>query len=100
MSLVLQGKIINTFKSNSGKDPETGAIREGKDKIQVMSSMPMESGENRLELIDLSCNDLAAFKPFLNKNVSFPVGVTAMGGNAYLYVPKGSVPTELKGQVQ
>jgi hypothetical protein len=96
MSLHMIGKLINTFKANDSIDPETREKRDGKSKIQIMSSMPMESGEQRLELIDLSCHDIAAFKPLLNKNISFAVGVTAMGGNAYLYVPKGITPVEVK----
>lgn len=97
MSMVtMTGRLVNTFKANDGKDPETGAIREGKDKIQVMGAMPMESGEARMQLIDLTCNELPLFKPLQGKNISFPVSATAMGGNLYWFIPKGSKPVSIE----
>jgi hypothetical protein len=97
--LEMTGRLVNTFKANDSIDPSTGEKRIGKHKVQVMGFNPLESGENRMELQDLSCPDIEVFKPFLQKEIRFEVGIAAMGGNVYLYVPKGAIPYVPKGAI-
>lgn len=93
MSMItMQGKLINTFQANSRVNRETGAVEAGKHKIQVMGQMPMESGETRLEMHDLTCNDLNSFKPLVGKTIRFALGIMSSGDNTILYIPRGTLP--------
>lgn len=93
--IVMQGQIINMFKSNDGVDRETGAVRPGKFKIQIMGKMPLMSGESQLQMHDLSCPEPEVFKPFQNKWIQCPLGIMSSGDSTILYIPKGSKPIEI-----
>lgn len=95
MSLQIVGKLVNQFKANDSIDPDTKAVRPGKHKIQIMGQSPLESGENRLELIELSVPDKSQFVNFLDKQVVVPVRLSCMNGNIYYSVPAGSSITEV-----
>jgi hypothetical protein len=98
--LQLLGKIVNVAKDNDSIDRETGEKRTGKFKVQIMGANPLESGEQKLVLIDVSTEYPAPFKPFLNKTVVLPVRASAFANNVYFSCPAGFVPTEAKGQAQ
>lgn len=97
MSMItMEGKLINTFKANNRTDTATGVVTEGKHKVQIMGHMPMESGESRLEMHDLTCNDIAAFKAFAGKTIRFPLGIMFSENNTILYIPRGAKPEVVK----
>lgn len=97
MSMItMEGKLINTFQANSRTDTATGVVTPGKMKIQIMGQMPMESGENRLEMHDLSCNDISAFKPLVGKTIRFALGIMSSDNNTILFIPRGSKPEIVK----
>lgn len=91
----IKGQIVNIFKANDGVDRETGAIRPGKTKIQIMGKMPLQSGESQLQMHDLSCNEPELFKAFQGKWVAFAIGIMSAGDNTILYIPKGAKPVEI-----
>jgi hypothetical protein len=90
--ITMQGRVINVFQANPRTDRETGVITPGKHKIQVMGNMPMQSGENRFEMHDLTVHELEAFKPFVGKEVRFALGIMSSGDQTILYIPKGTTP--------
>ncbi|WP_139306168.1 hypothetical protein [Methylomonas sp. LWB] len=93
MSMItMQGKLINTYQANSRVDQATGLVTQGKHKIQIMGHMPMESGESRLEMHDLTCNDLETFKPLQGKTIRFALGIMSSGDNTILFIPRGTKP--------
>lgn len=90
--ITMEGRLINTYKANSRIDKETGKVIEGKEKIQIMGQMPMESGEFRNEMHDLTCHDLNAFKQYQGKTIRFALGIMSAGDNTILFLPKGTKP--------
>jgi hypothetical protein len=96
--ITMQGQLVNTYKANNRTDRDTGVITEGKMKIQVMGHNPMESGDKRLEMHDLTCNDIAAFKPFTGKYIRFELGIMSSENNTILYIPRGAQPVEIKAE--
>ena len=45
------------------------------------------------QLIDLTCHDVSSFEPYVNEEISFPVGVVALAKNqAVFFIPKGAKP--------
>lgn len=93
--LTMTGILLNVFKTPlSQKD---GKEFGGNYKIQVLGSVDLQNGENKKQLIDLTCHDIDAFEPYEGTEISFPVGVVAMAKNqAVFFIPKGAKP-ELGG---
>lgn len=93
--LTMTGTLLNVFKTPlSQKD---GKEFGGNYKIQVLGSVDLQNGENKKQLIDLTCHDIDAFEPYEGTEISFPVGVVAMAKNqAVFFIPKGAKP-ELGG---
>lgn len=95
--LVMTGQLINTFQTPSG-------VRDGKEyggsfKIQVLGAVPLQNGETKNQLIDLTCHEIDSFEKFTGQVISFPVGVVAMAKNqAVFYIPKGAKPMLGGGQ--
>ena len=96
--LTMTGTLLNVFKQpiSQGKD---GKEFGGNYKIQVLGSVDLQNGENKKQLIDLTCHDINEFEKFEGQEISFPVGVVAMAKNqAVFFIPKGAKP-ELGGLV-
>ena len=53
------------------------------------------------QLIDLTCHDVSSFEPYVNEEISFPVGVVALAKNqAVFFILKGAKPEFGGGEVQ
>lgn len=93
--IIMKGQIVNIFKANDGVDRETGAVRPGKHKIQIMGKMPLISGESQLQMHDMSVPEVDAFKAFQGKWIEIPLGIMSSGDNTIFYIPKGAKPVEI-----
>lgn len=90
--LTMEGQFINAYKANDYTNKETGETTIGANKVQIMGQVPVASGEDKAELITLSCHDIAAFKPLAGKKIKFAVGVMASGKDVIYFIPKGTKP--------
>ncbi len=94
--ITVKGQFINMFQANSSTDRESGEIRPGAKKIQIIGKMPLESGESQMALRDFSCKEPDVFKAFQGKWIEFAIGMMATErGDVILYIPKGAKPIEI-----
>lgn len=82
--LTLVGQVVNVFETPKGTDKE-GREYGGAHKVQLMSETYLKNGERRAELVDLTVDDPRAFREFLGKRVTMPVGVMAKGSSLIFY---------------
>ncbi|WP_406918692.1 hypothetical protein, partial [Staphylococcus aureus] len=87
--LSMTGQLLNVFENPRGVTKE-GREYGGNYKIQVLGAVTLQNGETKNDLVDLTCHDIAAFRPLLGQRISFPIGVMSMGKNqTVFFIPKG-----------
>lgn len=90
--LELTGTICNIFKTAAGVGKD-GKSYDEKDRVQLLGEMSLPNGGVKVELVNLSVDDVTPYLQFEDKRVRVPVGV--MGGNGRtvtFFVRKGSKP--------
>jgi hypothetical protein len=92
----ITGKVLNVY-DRVVTDKETGKA-ETKAKVQILGDMPVPGGDSRFEMVDLTCETQADFRPYLGKSVSVGMGVFSPAkGQVVFYIPKGAKPQEVVG---
>lgn len=87
----ITGEVKNVFFQQGGTDKETGEVKEGSHKVQVLGEMPVKGGGSRFDLVTLSIPEGLDFKPHLNRTIRFPLGFFAPAkGTIVYFIPKGS----------
>lgn len=76
---VLEGKLINIFETPKGKTKE-GEDYGGEDRIQIMHETTLKNGEKRVDLVDLTVEDVAPYREKLNVLVRVPVSISVWQG--------------------
>lgn len=76
---VLEGKLINIFETPKGKTKE-GENYGGEDRIQVMHETMLKNGDKRVDLVDLTVDDIAPYRDKLNTLVRVPVAIGVWQG--------------------
>jgi hypothetical protein len=94
--LTLNGKIINVFDTPESTDKKTGEIREAKFRIQIMAENELQNGQRRFDLVNLSVDQPALYKPLQGQNVRVPVGAFVSGTSVQYYALKGAQPELIK----
>lgn len=89
--LTLKGRLINTFVQPRGE--RNGKEYGGQDKVQVLGDIELPEGGKRVDMFTLTTHDIDVFKPHINKDISFTVGVFANGRNITFFIPKGTRPS-------
>lgn len=90
----LTGKVINVYDRERQNDK---GEKEVSHKVQVLGDMPVPGGDSRFEMVDLTCESQADFRPFLGKTIRVALGVFAPGrGQIIHFIPKGSKPEEVQ----
>lgn len=85
------GEVRNVFYQPGQKDKNTGELKEGSHKVQVLGEMPVSGGGSREDLITLTIPDEIDFKPYLKRTIRFPLGFFAPAkGTIVYFIPKGS----------
>lgn len=89
--LQITGQLVNIFeKPATNRDGQDIAA---KPQVQIMGTITLPNGDQRLELITLSTDDPQAFTPFKQKNIAVPVGVFSPSkGSIIYYIPRGFKP--------
>jgi hypothetical protein len=90
--LTLNGQIINVFDTPESIDKKTGDLREAKFRIQIMAENELQNGQKRVDLVNLSVDTPAIYKPLTGQFVRVPVGVFVSGGAVQYYALKGGKP--------
>jgi hypothetical protein len=80
--LTLNGKIINVFDTPESTDRKTGEVRDAKFRIQVMAENELQNGQKRYDLVNLSVDQPALYKPLTGQLVRVPVGAFVASGAA------------------
>jgi hypothetical protein len=54
MNVIVQGQLINIFKTADFTNKETGEVKEGKTKLQLMCQSILNNNERKNELFDIT----------------------------------------------
>jgi len=90
--LTLNGKVANIYESPRGVNKTTGEAFGGQHRIQIMCENTLQNGEKRIELVDLTIDDVAPYRQKLGQPVSVPVGVYVAGNKPSFYALKSKAP--------
>lgn len=91
--LTLNGTLANIYESPKGVNKTTGEAFGGQHRLQVMCENTLQNGEKRIELIDLTIDDVTPYREALGKPVSVSVGVYINAGKPAFYALKKQRPT-------
>lgn len=86
--LTLNGTVANIYEAPKGVNKETGEAYGGQHRIQVMCENTLKNGEKRIELVDLSVDDVTPYREAIGKPVRVPVGVYVASGKPAFYALK------------
>lgn len=86
--LTLNGTVANIYEAPKGVNKETGEAYGGQHRIQVMCENTLKNGEKRIELVDLSVDDVTPYREAIGKPVCVPVGVYVASGKPAFYALK------------
>ncbi len=90
--LQITGQVINVFTQEGGKNKD-GTEYEERHKVQLMGRMALPNGDVKMDLMDLTIQDLADWNDKQGKTVSIDIGAFAPAkGNIIYFVSKGSKP--------
>lgn len=90
--LTLNGTVANIYESPKGVNKTTGEAFGGQHRLQVMCENTLQNGEKRIELVDLTVDDVTPYLEALGKPVSVPVGVYVNSGKPAFYALKKQRP--------
>jgi len=85
----LTGKVVNVFVSPKGLNRKTGEEYGGQDKVQIMGQVPLQDGQFKMELVDLTTEQGEVIKKFEGQEVRCPVAFYQSRGAVGFYIPKG-----------
>lgn len=86
--LTLNGTVANIYEAPKGVNKETGEAYGGQHRIQVMCENTLKNGEKRIELVDLTIEDIQPYREAIGKPVRVPVGVYVNAGKPAFYAIK------------
>lgn len=89
--LTLNGKVYNVLHTPAGQN-KSGEKYGDKDRVQIMVEKRLQNDEVQFGLIDLTVDDLSAYRPLVGQMVSIPVGAFVSGQGIQFYALKGESP--------
>lgn len=85
------GEVRSVFYQPGPVDPETGKLKPGSNKVQVLGDIPVNGGGSKEDLITLTIPDGMDFEPLKKHLVRFPLGFFSPAkGSIVYFIPKGS----------
>jgi len=90
--LTLNGQVINCFDQPAFTDKKTGEITPGKHRVQIMAENLLQNGSNRMELVNLTVDDITPYQRLIGRSVRVPVGAFANGSSIQFYALKAHSP--------
>lgn len=90
--LQITGKVVNVFTQEGGTSKDGTEYAE-RHKVQLMGEMALPNGDIKMDLMDLTIDDLTDWSDKQNKTVSIDIGAFAPSKGSIIYfVSKGSKP--------
>jgi len=90
--LQITGKVINLFTVEGGKDKD-GNDYDERHKVQLLGNVAMPNGDTKMDLMDLTVDDLTVWANLQGKEIAIDVGAFALNkGTIVYFVRKGSKP--------
>lgn len=90
--LQITGKVVNVFTQEGGTSKDGTEYAE-RHKVQLMGEMALPNGDIKMDLMDLTIDDLTDWTDKQNKTVSIDIGAFAPSKGSIIYfVSKGSKP--------
>ena len=90
--LHLTGKVINVFTQQGGEGKD-GTKYEARHKVQLMGEVSLPNGDIKMDLMDLTVQDLSDWNDLQGEDTSIDIGAFAPSkGNIIYFVSKGSKP--------
>lgn len=87
------GQVLKTFIQPGIVDKETGAIGKETIKVQLMGEMPVQGGDTRFDMINLTIENEKTYSELKGKKIRVPLGFFApQKGSIVYFIPKGSIP--------
>ena len=87
------GQVLKTFVQAGQVDKETGEVGKPSVKVQLMGEMPVQGGDTRFDMINLTIENEKDYSELKGKRVRVPLGFFApQKGNIVYFIPKGSKP--------
>ena len=85
--LQLTGQLINVFKTEDWTNPQTGEVRPGGPKLQLLCENILRNGEGkRMEMVTLACKDEKPFMEHIGQKIRVNVGAFANGKAVQFYL--------------
>lgn len=85
--LTLSGTVTNVYEAPKGVNKE-GKDYGGGYKVQLLCNIPLQNGENRMDVMTLGTDDPGFFRSRLGKEVSLPVGAFPIGKAVQFFILK------------
>ncbi|MGP5408460.1 hypothetical protein ACTXPO_13800 [Psychrobacter celer] len=90
--LQITGKVVNVFTQEGGTSKDGKEYSE-RHKVQLMGEMALPNGDVKMDLMDLTIEDLTDWNDKQNKTISIDIGAFAPSKGSIIYfVSKGSKP--------
>jgi len=86
------GQVANVFVQPGGTSKKTGEVFDPRDKVQILGTIPLPEGGQKLELVTLNVEDASIFQSLISKHVRVPVGFYAIGKTVGYFIPRGMRP--------
>jgi hypothetical protein len=88
MNVMIQGQLMNIFKTADFKDRETGEVKVGRLKLQLMCESVLSNGETKHELFDITIPDFKQeeYKDKVGEQVNVPCSFYAKGAVTFFGV--------------
>ena len=86
--LTLNGTLSNIYVSPKGVNKTTGESFGGQHRLQVMCQNILQNGETRIDLVDLTIDEVEPYLSFIGKPVRVAVGVYVNAGKPAFYALK------------
>lgn len=87
----ITGEVRNVFFQPGQVDKETGTVKPGSHKVQVLGEMPVNGGGFKEDMITLTIPEGMDFEPLKKRIVRFPLGFFSPAkGSITYFIPKGS----------
>ncbi len=87
--LTMTGQLVNVLTTQPRVDRKTGEMIPARHQVQLQVAQPLETGDQRLELVTLTVGDRAPYDRLgAGNQVAIPVGVFVAAGKLQFFVPK------------
>lgn len=89
--LQMNGQVLHVFQAPDFTDKETGVIKTGSHKVQLLVNLLQKNGEYKVDVVNLSTDSPDFFQARQGQHVTLPVGAFPNGKEVQFYVLKSAL---------